>query len=314
MKNTFIKSGVVFFGLFLLFTQCDKVEDPYAHLDDQITVDDDSVTATFNDTFYSDDTRPLSRRVLLEDFTGMKCNNCPRATDVGKDLIAEHGDKIVFVALHNSGAFSQPDDDFPLDLETETGENLRVRYQIASFPMGMLNRTDYENSGTERIGDQNWENVATQMLSDANYIQPNFDVSWRVIYNTRNRVLRILPRVECLTKYVDDITIHAYILEDDITGPQIDSRASKEEYGDKQIIPNYFFKYVVRAGFPNLETGRTLFSAPSPGEVFEVQNPEEDELRYNIADEWNDEKLSVVLYFTDAETGQVVFSDKMKLF
>lgn len=314
MKNRLFKLSLALFSCTVIFIQCDKIEDPYAHIDEEVTVNEDSLAATFNDTFYSDDSRDLTRRIMLEDFTGMKCNNCPRATDVGKSLIDQFGDQIVFVALHNSGVFSKPDDEFPLNLETETGENLRVRYQISSFPMGMLNRTDYENSGTERIGDQNWNNVASQMLNDANYIEAQFDVSWSVIYNSQSRILRVLPRVECLSSFTADITMHAYILEDGIIGPQIDSRASTAEYGPKRIIPDYEFKDVVRAGFPNLETGRTLFSAPAQGDVFEVQNPDEGELRINISEEWNDEKLSVVLYFTNGETGEVIFSDKLKLF
>lgn len=314
MKNILTLLLFTLITTIFFFTQCDKVEDPYAHIDEEVTIDEDSLTATFNDTFYSDDSRELTRRIMLEDFTGMKCNNCPRATDVGKDLMDQFGDKIVFVALHNSGAFSKPDNDFPLNLETETGENLRVRYQIASFPMGMINRTDYENSGTERIGDQNWDNVANQMLNDANYIEAQFDVSWSVIYNSQSRILRVLPRVECLSSFTADITMHAYILEDGIIGPQIDSRASTAEYGPKRIIPDYEFKDVVRAGFPNLETGRLLFSAPSQGDVFEIQNPDQDELRFTISEEWNDEKLSVVLYFTNNESGEVVFSDKLQLF
>lgn len=298
----------------MFFTQCDKVEDPYEHLDGEVTINEDSLTATFNDTFFSDDSRELSRRIMLEDFTGMKCNNCPRATDVGKALVDEYGHKIVFVALHNSGAFSRPDADFPLDLETETGENLRVRYQMASFPIGMLNRTDYENSGTERIGDQNWSNVASQMLSDNDFIRARFDVSWKTIYNSEQRTVRVLPEIECLQAFQDDITIHAYLLEDGIVGPQVDSRASTEIYGPKRIIPDYVFKDVVRAGFPNLEVGRTVFRSPAIGDRFEIQDPEQDELRYVVDDEWNDQKLSVVLYLTDSGTGEIVFSDKMKLY
>ena len=49
----------------------------------------------------------VSRAVLIEDFTGQYCVNCPRATEEIERLVEEYGDTTVIAVAIHSGPFSK---------------------------------------------------------------------------------------------------------------------------------------------------------------------------------------------------------------
>lgn len=84
------------------------------------------------------------RAVLLEDFTGQYCVNCPQAHDVIKQLEEQYGkDKVIAVSIHSGGfGISTSQTNFGLNfvgLMTEEGNTIMTSYGIESFPMGIIN-------------------------------------------------------------------------------------------------------------------------------------------------------------------------------
>lgn len=83
------------------------------------------------------------RNVLLEDFTGQFCLNCPDAHEVIEQLEEQYGaDKVIAVSIH-SGSFGldKKYTSFPANrvgLMTEEGNAILSGYGITSFPMGVI--------------------------------------------------------------------------------------------------------------------------------------------------------------------------------
>lgn len=84
------------------------------------------------------------RSVLLEDFTGQYCVNCPDAHEVIEQLEQQYGsDKVVAVSIH-CGDFGRPVSLTNFDrgrvyLMTDEGNAIMEAYGISSFPMGVVN-------------------------------------------------------------------------------------------------------------------------------------------------------------------------------
>lgn len=79
------------------------------------------------------------RRVLIEDFTGQNCINCPTATELIGSLQEEYGhDTIIAVGIH-SGPLSIPER-VPGSLKTKEGQEYFDNWKPSSQPMGVLNR------------------------------------------------------------------------------------------------------------------------------------------------------------------------------
>lgn len=294
----------VLFGLLitaLSFWACDKVDDPYVHVDKKI---DDIGEAKFNDTVYNDSSH-TTRRILIEDFTGHQCPNCPEAAEIANDLMKAFPNDVVSVAVH-AGSFARtdPSKGFVKDFTTQTGEKLRVRFQIGMFPNGLVNRIQFNNSF--QVSYVQWSNVVNIYLADAAYMAKRFQVNLTNIYNTESRVLRILPEVRALDNFTGNFHLVAFIAENDIIAPQIDNRKSPA------TVMDYRHMHVLRVGLPQDGDGKLIFANPKAGDVFRV-NAEEDELRFQVSEDWVAENCEVIVFLVNRDTEEIMQVDKLKL-
>ena len=70
---------------------------------------------------------PAQRVVLLEDFTGQRCINCPKATDVIEQLLETYGDALVAVGIHG-GPLSFAGNAKVTGLATKTGDEAEAEF------------------------------------------------------------------------------------------------------------------------------------------------------------------------------------------
>lgn len=85
----------------------------------------------------------VNRSVLIEDFTGQRCVNCPTATQEIEKLQEQYGqDAVIAVGIH-SGPFGHRStmSSARLSLCTETGDEYYTRFGIESQPGVMINRS-----------------------------------------------------------------------------------------------------------------------------------------------------------------------------
>lgn len=87
----------------------------------------------------------VSRTVLIEDFTGQRCVNCPNATQAIEQIIEQYGDSgVVAVGIH-SGPFARTLRNVPLPLWTAEGDEYFNHWQVQEQPSGMVNRRPVSN-------------------------------------------------------------------------------------------------------------------------------------------------------------------------
>lgn len=86
-----------------------------------------------------DSTSITKKNVLIEDFTGQRCINCPNATQVITSLQETYGhEHIIAVALHG-GQMSIPAST-PIGLATPESQEYNTKWGVDSWPKGMVNR------------------------------------------------------------------------------------------------------------------------------------------------------------------------------
>lgn len=81
----------------------------------------------------------VGRAVLIEDYTGQYCVNCPRATDEIERLVAEYGDSVVIAVAIHSGPFSKSKGE-PSPLYTAVGDEYFGRWGLSGQPVGLVDR------------------------------------------------------------------------------------------------------------------------------------------------------------------------------
>ena len=74
------------------------------------------------------------RNILIEDFTGQNCVNCPKATNIIEQLQKEYGaDTIIAVAIH-CGYFGVHNSPTQLGLATDLGDTYYDHWKVESQP------------------------------------------------------------------------------------------------------------------------------------------------------------------------------------
>src|ERR1700741_1300369 len=80
------------------------------------------------------------RKVLIEEFTGVRCVNCPDGSAEIENLLSLYGGNLVAVSIH-SGFFSDPYPDNLYDFRTPEGDQL-LNYlgQPLGYPTAVIDR------------------------------------------------------------------------------------------------------------------------------------------------------------------------------
>ena len=83
------------------------------------------------------------RCILVEDYTGQACVNCPTATDIIEEMQRAYGaDTIIAVAIHSGGLGVKPSEKHPDGLATDLGDKYYNYWNIQYQPMGVIDRSD----------------------------------------------------------------------------------------------------------------------------------------------------------------------------
>ncbi len=81
----------------------------------------------------------VGRAVLIEDYTGQYCVNCPRATEEIERLVEQYGDSVVIAVAIHSGPFGKQKGE-PSPLYTEVGDMYFTHWGLSAQPVGLVDR------------------------------------------------------------------------------------------------------------------------------------------------------------------------------
>ena len=255
---------------------------------------------------YNSYTNP-NKKVLIEDFTGHLCPNCP---DAARELDAIHniyGDQIIGMAIHVSKSFARPypisqAPNFQYDFRTSWGDDWDDFYGISEMglPRGMVNRIGFQDNN-HKIGKDEWSSaVALELKKDIDfkiYITSD-ENSISIISEVQNNINSNYNLVVCLT-------------ESNIINWQKDGQENIENY-----IHNHVLKSVL------LDESLSSSSSYASGQQIEkninydLAALEQFNIDYSInnisglgngiAGNWDAKNISVIAYIYDKTTHEIL--------
>lgn len=223
--NVLLASSLVICALALM--SCDVIQAPYAETPE---VPD---TTDVPDT----NTAEVKQMVLLEDFTGHYCGNCPAGTDIIRQLETAYADRLIVIAVH-AGNLSLPNPpDFPMDFRTPDGNVLNSTFKnsLIGLPNGFVNRVTV-NDGIVLNKDRWAEVVASELPK-----KPEVDLKVARTYDSTTRTVTLNVNVKYLEAGTANDNIAAVITESKIISDQLDYRLTNSH------IDEYEFNHVYRA-------------------------------------------------------------------
>ena len=270
MKTIFnILICVAFCITLINISGCDIVSTPYLKTQDTVKVD----------------TTKYIRKVLLEEYTGFKCGNCPRASLVGDRLLSTYPGYVVPLKVH-SGPFAKPSTQHPYDFRTADGNILDNTFGLsdAGNPDGMVNRVGYSNK-SQILREGEWESAIKKVIA----ITPKMTIKLSTSYNAANKLITVTTHIKYLSDGSSNDYLALYITEDSIVNYQLD---------DSQVppdIPNYVHNSVLRGTITGAWGEQINALGPKAGDTLTIQH------QYSIPDgkDWRPEKLNIVAFIHD---------------
>ena len=163
----------------------------------------------------------VSRAVLIEDYTGQYCVNCPRATEEIERLIEQYGDSIVIAVAIHSGPFGKSKGE-PSPLYTEVGDMYFNTWGMSAQPIGLIDRLFGSTpfSYTDWAGGVNYE-VA---------IDPPVSFLTDIDYDAETRDAAIEVQTIGLDSALVSGKLQVWLVEDSIDSFQLMPDGSREEH------------------------------------------------------------------------------------
>ena len=270
-------------GLTFVINSCDKVDPPY-----------------IQNVNYCDG----NKKVLLEDYTGHLCVNCPAAAVIAHDLnsaFCADEDKLVIIAVH-AGYFAQPgtgdDSIFSADFRTEAGNAWDTYFGVSAQgnPNGLVDRVKISSGFV--IGPNDWGNVAGPLLE-----QPaQAGITIFNSFNPDENNLTTTITTNFLFELEGTYKLIVCVTQNNIIAPQ---KNNDPEVGPYPIDSNYVHNHVLR-GSLNGDWGENLVTNAVVG----VGTTVVKEYSCDFPDEWIPKDCNIVAFVYDDETKKVLQAEQ----
>lgn len=258
MNNRLSFLAIVLLGLTI--TACDKIEPPYKQGGEVLA----------------------ERKVLLEDYTGQRCVNCPTAARIAHDLKDVYGENLIVMGIH-TGFFAVPfPPQFPLDMRTEAGESWDAAFKIstAGHPKGLVNR--YNKEGIYYLGPGEWGTA----IADAISKKADATLELEANFTAGNTKIFISANGSFLRSMEGEYFLQLCVLEDSIVGNQNNNDPT---VGTTPVIENYVHRHVLRATVNGIN-GEKISDETVSGDTFSKT------YEFAIDAGWKTQHLSVVAW------------------
>lgn len=213
------------------------------------------------------------RVVLLEEFTGQKCVNCPDAHAIIEGLEDQYPENLISVSLHGGGdAFSYDENRVAFGLRNEESQAYCDSYNIYSLPAGVVNRT----SGVQDR-DQWAATIRAEMKKPA-----KLDLKVEAV-----RVADGEAKITVLASPHDNLkaNLQIWVVESGIVAPQLSTSGTKRDY-----VHNNVFRASV-----NGHDGEAVALVTREDKTFEYTLP--------LKEKWNADNLSIVAFLYNEKDG-----------
>lgn len=251
----------------------------------------DVIEAPFTEEVVVDECLEKCKKILLEDYTGHMCGNCPRAAEKITELKTIYGDQLVVIAVH-SGFFAEPSGTyFTNDFRTKTGNEWDEHFgnSAAGNPNGMVNRAGYSES-SHILQYTQWAQKVEKLLQS----EPKAAIELETNYNATTYDLTVTAEIEILQTISNPLSINVILTESNVVGYQKDYDANPEK------IPNYQHNHIMRKSLTG-SWGKDLGK-----ETYENRDQISNIFNFRLEENWLPENMSIVAFITKTNTLEVI--------
>ena len=218
------------------------------------------------------------RKVVIEEFTGVRCVQCPAGSAEIENLLVRFPNNLIAVSLHASSDFSPPYGNSLYDFRTPEGTSIAQNIftsEPLAYPSAAIDRKP-NSLGYFFYGRDEWAGLIEDELNEGAQASINLEKE----YDSSTRILKVSARVVPLRKFAENVRFTVLITESGIVDAQV--------LPGMGVVTNYVHKHVFRGTITSYD-GDNLGQLPNGVTV-------EKNYEFRIPDSWNAENCEVVAF------------------
>lgn len=278
----------------LAFQGCDKIEK------DEYLIDKGEVQI-----------EGVDRVVLIEDYTGHTCVNCPTGAKIIHDLLdnEKYANNLIVIGVH-AGAFAEPaiSGIFSTDYTTEIGDAwYNDLFTLSSFgnPVGLVNRASKD--GVFGLYKDAWAAAFIEQLSKPSLLSIELTSDLASSIEGTEFIGSVNVKLNFADNIEDGLMLNLVLLEDSLISAQLNN--NPDIGGD--MIPNYAHMHVLRDA---LTVDKINGVAVPEGKALREQSFEFDSFNYNFSNKgYKIKDCSIVAFVTNSSTKEVLQAAKVHI-
>ena len=223
------------------------------------------------------------KTVLIKDFTGSRCVNCPAAAEYAHNLQHQLGEDRIFIMSVHAGSLAQQVGQFP---DFVTDEGTAWYGNNASNPLFCVDYVGLTESNTLYVEELDYP--VSQSLEEVQ----SFEIAIHPTYDAATRQLSVVSEIKAIEDMEGEYNVTVCLVEDNIVGWQVIPGGVNQEY----VFRNVFRGTLNGADGENIAQGVVTM-----GDQFSVQSSKTLDAAYN------DGECYVWVYVSDkSKNGKVL--------
>lgn len=267
------KSYFLSFAAALALFSCDVIDDPFGG----------------GNPIDPIDTTTVKRKILIEEFTGHRCNNCPDAVKEIKTLQASaFGDQIVAVAIHAGPSnFTGTNPNYPTNFTTPEGDEWATFFGLFGLPIGMISRDGFTPTSTTHLRRyEDWGGIANDLRNLPAEIKIELSASL-----TADTFATAQVNLTTLAELNNNHNLVVMLIENNIVSPQT--------MPDYTRNVNYNHMFVFRKTF-NTTWGEQVFE-----DGVGANTTANKQLNLSLDRAWDPNNCQIIAYVYDVVTQEI---------
>ncbi|HMN33409.1 MAG: Omp28-related outer membrane protein [Chitinophagaceae bacterium] len=268
------------FSLFIFLAACNEQTPKGLVLNPLISTDTTYVINTIE--------AAQTKKVLIEELTGVRCPNCPQGTTMLNSFINQNPDRIIVAAIH-SGFLTEPLQNSIYDFRNADADALRLSFPDGDppKPSAAFDRMKIEGGANDgkyfvvKGAGSDWQNALTSRLSK----QTPVNIHLNSNYNVTDNKVNIHVKLHFTDVVNEKLALTLYILENGKVDVQDSSSYELHDYEFNHVLVK---SITAPVGEPILDT----LSSIEKGRVLEKYTSFEPLIIGTNA--WNIDKCMIV--------------------
>ena len=239
---------------------------------------------------------PELKNVVIEDFTGVKCTNCPQGHQIIELLKAANPNRIIALAMHPRNSLGLPVALPPSyavnpDLRNDKVQDLFANYfGQTSQPIAAIDRKLFPGETNILIDKGTWTNHANQEIALATPLNIELTTS----FDSTSRELTIATELHYTQNVSEENKMTILLVENAITASQVDGIVVDTFYQHKDVVRDFITDTRGDAIAMPHDAGRVIIKI----------------YKTTLAAAWKPENMKVAAYVHEYVNSKIVYQGK----